>query len=193
MTIRSLTILSALLATAALAQNTDTTKADPAKPAGTMSDTMKDGAMKDGAMSDSMGKASQGTFKSVEAPTSGKVSWSKSGDNYLVKITGLKTEPAPDLNVWLYQDQDGVKKGATNLKVAGKYFTVGTLKKFGGDFTFTVAAKDLPRAAGKFSSVVLWCDQVRAAFGSAVLEGSSLPASSPQAGRGSVVVYPSSW
>jgi len=162
MTIRNLTILtlSTLLGTAALAQT-----ADPAKPAGTMSDTMKDGAM-----GDSMGKASQGSFKSVEAPTSGKVSWSKSGDNYLLKITGLKTEAAPDLKVWLYQNQGGVKKGATNLKVAGKYFTVGSLKKFGGDFSFTVAAKDLPKDMGKFNSVLLWCDQVSAAFGIAALK-----------------------
>ena len=130
-----------------------------------MSDTMKDGAM-----GDSMGKASQGSFKSLEAPTSGKVSWSKSGDKYLLKITGLKTEAAPDLKVWLYQDQGGVKKGATNLKVAGKYFTVGSLKKFGGDFSFTVAAKDLPKDMGKFNSVVLWCDQVSAAFGIAALK-----------------------
>lgn len=159
MTIRHLTVLtlSALLGTAALAQT-----ADPAK---TMSDTMKDGAM-----SDSMGKASQGSFKSVEAPTSGKVSWSRNGDHYLLKITGLKTEAAPDLKVWLYQDQGGVKKGATNLKVAGKYFTVSSLKKFGGDFTFTVAAKDLPKDMGKFNSVVLWCDQVSAAFGIATLK-----------------------
>ncbi|WP_161882201.1 DM13 domain-containing protein [Deinococcus alpinitundrae] len=162
MTIPSLTILtlSALLGTAALAQTTDMTK-----PAGTMSDTMKDSTM-----NDSMGKASQGSFKSVEAPTSGKVSWSKSGENYLLKITGLKTEAAPDLKVWLYQDQGGVKKGATNLKVAGKYFTVGSLKKFGGDFSFTVAAKDLPKDMGKFNSVVLWCDQVSAAFGIAALK-----------------------
>jgi len=162
MTIRNLTILtlSALLGTAALAQT-----ADPAKPAGTMSDTMKDGTM-----SDSMGKVSQGSFKSVEAPTSGKVSWSKSGDNYLLKITGLKTEAAPDLKVWLYQDQGSVKKGATNLKVAGRYFTVGSLKKFGGDFSFTVTAKDLPKDMNKFNSVVLWCDQVSAAFGIAALK-----------------------
>jgi len=167
MTIRNLTILtlSTLLGTAALAQTADPAKTDSAKPAGTMSDTMKDGVM-----SDSMGKASQGSFKSVEAPTSGKVSWSKSGDNYLLKITGLKTEAAPDLKVWLYQDQGGVKKGATNLKVAGKYFTVGGLKKFGGDFSFTVAAKDLPKDMNKFNSVVLWCDQVSAAFGIAALK-----------------------
>lgn len=160
MTIRSLTALTltALLASAAFAQSADPAKTD-AKPGETMSDTMKDGAMKD---------SMAGTFRSLEAPTKGKVTWSKSGENYVLKISGLKTEPAPDLQVWLYQGD--VKKGDAKVKTAGKYLTVGTLKKFGGDFSFTVAAKDLGKDMSKFNSVVLWCDQVAAAFAVATLK-----------------------
>ena len=152
--------VSALLGTAALAQTTE-----PAKPA----DTMKDSTMKDGAMSDAMMMhGAQGTFRSLEAPTTGSVTWTKSGENYVLKISNLKTEPAPDLQVWLYQGD--VTKASKNVKAAGKYLTVGTLKKFGGDFTFTVAAKDLGKDMAKFNSVVLWCDSVATAFAVANLK-----------------------
>ncbi|WP_181392012.1 DM13 domain-containing protein [Deinococcus irradiatisoli] len=158
MTIRRLNVLTfSMFLGAALVQSTDA-----AAPTGTM---------KDSTMNDHMGQSAvQGRFKSVEAPTSGQVSWSRSDEKYILTATGLKTEPAPDLQVWLYQDRGGVRKGVTNLKVAGAYFTVGTLKKFGGNFSFTVAAKALPKDLSKFNSVLLWCDQVSAAFAVAALK-----------------------
>ena len=153
---------AALTGTAALAQTATPSSADPA-----MTDhkdgTMKDGTMKDGAM---MGQ--HGEFRSLAAPTQGKVSWEKVGEKYVLSITGLKTEAAPDLKVWLYQGD--VTKDSTKLKVPGKYIAIGTLKTFSGDSKFTVSAQTLGKNMAKFNTVELWCDQVSAAFASAPLK-----------------------
>ena len=151
---------AAFISTAALAQTTDSTK--PADPA--MNDTMKDGAMSDGVMMHD----AKGTFRSLGAPTTGRVTWTKSGATYVLKISNLKTEPAPDLQVWLYQGD--VKNAEDKIKVPGKYVNVGSLKTFGGDFTYTVSASQLGKDMGKFNSVVLWCDQVATAFAIANLK-----------------------
>ncbi|GAA4019113.1 hypothetical protein GCM10022631_35420 [Deinococcus rubellus] len=138
-----------------------------------MSDTMKDAAM-----SASMGQA-RATSNRWKHPPAVKVRWSRNGGHSLLNITGLKTEPAPDLKVWLYQDQSGVKRGATSLKVAGKYFTV--------------VVNDLPKDLG-FNSSVLWCGQVSAAFGIAALkQGSLVRTSSLHSDWGSSCIQPSSW
>lgn len=158
----SLTCLLALTGTAALAQSTTPSSADPA-----MTDH-KDGAMNDGTMKDGAMMGLRGEFKSLAAPTQGKVSWEKVGARYVLSITGLKTEAAPDLKVWLYQGD--VLKDSAKLKVPGKYVSVGTLKKFSGDAKFTVSAQTLGKNMAKFNTVVLWCDQVSTAFASAPLK-----------------------
>ena len=95
------------------------------------------------------------------------MSLTKNGKNYLLKISGLKTQPAPDLKVWLYK---GDLAGASlNVQVPDKYFTLCTVKRFDGDFTFTIVGNDI----SNYSSVVLWCDQVKTAFGIAVLSGTN--------------------
>ncbi|WP_420594045.1 DM13 domain-containing protein [Deinococcus sp.] len=104
-----------------------------------------------------------GEFRSLGAPTAGRVEITKNGKNYLLKISGLNTQPAPDLKVWLYK---GDLAGASlNVQVPEKYLTLGTVKRFDGDFTFTIVGTDI----SNYSSVVLWCDQVKTAFGVAVL------------------------
>ncbi|WP_420594695.1 DM13 domain-containing protein [Deinococcus sp.] len=173
MTIRNLTILTLTALLGASIGTVALATADPAKPAdpamsdskdGTMKDGEKDGAMMEGAMKD----GAKGTFRSLEAPTTGTVTWTKSGENYILKVSNLKTEAAPDLQVWLYQGD--VKAADEKLKVPGKYVTVGTLKTFGGDFTYTVPASKLGKDMAKFNSVVLWCDQVATAFAIANLK-----------------------
>jgi len=107
--------------------------------------------------------ALQGQFRSLGAPTGGRVSLIKSGKNYVLKISGLKTQPAPDLKVWLYK---GDLAGASqNVEVPGRYLVLGTVKRFDGDFTFSIVDNDI----SKYSSVVLWCNQVKTAFGIALL------------------------
>lgn len=105
----------------------------------------------------------QGQFRSLGAPTSGRVSLTKSGKNYVLRISGLKTQPAPDLKVWLYK---GDLAGASqNVEVPGRYLPLGTVKRFYGDFTFSIVDNDI----SNYSSVVLWCNQVKTAFGIALL------------------------
>jgi Electron transfer DM13 len=178
----TLTVLLALtgtvlIGTGALAQTATPSAATPssADPAmtdhkdGSMKDgAMKDGTMKDGAMKDGAMMGQHGEFRSLAAPTQGKVSWAKVGEKYVLSITGLKTEAAPDLKVWLYQGD--VLKDSTKLKVPGKYIAIGTLKKFSGDSKFTVSARALGKNMAKFNTVVLWCDQVSTAFASAALK-----------------------
>ena len=63
----------------------------------------------DHAMTDTMAakpgdamKALSGDFKTQHAPTTGSATLNKGADGrYAVTITNLKTEPAPDLHVWL--------------------------------------------------------------------------------------------
>ena len=107
--------------------------------------------------------ALQGQFRSLGAPTAGRVKLTKRGKNYVLTISGLKTQPAPDLKVWLYK---GDLAGASlNVEVPGRYLALGTVKRFDGDFTFTIVDNDI----SGYSSVVLWCNQVKTAFGIAVL------------------------
>ena len=87
----------------------------------------------------------------------------KRGKNYVLSISGLKTQPAPDLKVWLYK---GDLAGASqNVEVPGHSLALGTVKRFGGDFTFSIVDNDI----SSDSSVVLWCNQVKTAFGIALL------------------------
>lgn len=134
---------------AALAQTapkTDTTKAAPA-----MSDTMMKGYM-------------SGTFTALEAPTTGTVKLGKNArGQYTLTISNLKTEPAPDLRVWLVLG--GAVKNTPDLK-KGKYVDLGTIDTAKSK-TFALPKDFKPE---EYRNVVLWCDQFSVAFATAALK-----------------------
>ena len=108
-----------------------------------------------------------GTFHALGAPTGGQASVSEAGGKVTVKLTGLKTEPGPGLQVWLYSAAAPVK-GAKDADIAkAKYLKVGDLKKFSGNFSFTAPAGT---KIADYRSVVLWCADVKTAFGAADLK-----------------------
>ncbi|WP_064014019.1 DM13 domain-containing protein [Deinococcus puniceus] len=148
---RTVTAALALTLTAAVAQ--------------TMTDTpMKDTAPMTSSMSGSMKAVRQGNFRALEAPTQGKAALTKTATGYTLTLTGLKTEPGPDLKILLFAGN--LTSAGANPKVAGKYLQVGELKKFSGNFTYKIASKDL----AKYTSVVIWCDQAAAGFAIANLK-----------------------
>lgn len=149
---RTITAALALTLTAAVAQ--------------TMTDTMpmKDPAPMTTSMSGSMQAVRQGNFRALEAPTQGKAALTKTATGYTLTLTGLKTEPGPDLKILLFAGN--LTSAGANPKVAGKYVQVGELKKFSGNFTYKIAARDL----AKYTSVVIWCDQAAAGFAIANLK-----------------------
>lgn len=105
-----------------------------------------------------------GTFKSLDAPTAGAVSVAKAGAGYTLKISNFKTEPAPDLHVWLFSGVP-TEKG-TDLKKQ-PYLDLGTLKTDAKTASIAIpAGTDL----SKYKSVVLWCDQFSVAFAAAELK-----------------------
>lgn len=128
----------------------------------TMTDTMP---MKDAApMTGSMKAVRQGNFRALEAPTQGKATLTQTATGYTLTLTGLKTEPGPDLKVLLFAGN--LTSAGANPKVAGKYLQVGELKKFSGNFSYQIARKDLAR----YTSVVIWCDQAATGFAIANLK-----------------------
>jgi len=107
-----------------------------------------------------------GAFHALGAPTSGKAILDSSGGKTVLKLEGLKTEPGPGLQVWLYVGKSPAKGTPDVAIVKGKYLKVGELKTFSGDFSFPVPAGT---KIGDYKSVVLWCANVKTAFGSAPL------------------------
>jgi len=152
---RTLTTALTLTLSFAVAQTTMT----DAMP---MTDSMP---MKDAApMTSSMKAVRQGNFRALEAPTQGKAALTKTATGYTLTLTGLKTEPGPDLKVLLFAGN--LTSAGANPKVAGKYLQVGELKKFSGNFSYQIASKDLAR----YTSVVIWCDQAATGFAIANLK-----------------------
>lgn len=108
-----------------------------------------------------------GTFHALGAPTTGMASASEAGGKVTVKLTGLKTEPGPGLQVWLYAAA-APGKGAMDTDTAkGKYVKVGELKTFSGNFSFTAPPGT---KLANYKSVVLWCATVKTAFAAADLK-----------------------
>ena len=102
-----------------------------------------------------------GALHSLEAPTSGNVSVEEKAGKVTVKLSNLKTEAGPGLEVWLYAAA-APAKGATDASImAVKYLKVGDLKTFRGNFSFTAPAGT---KIADFKSVVLWCATVKTAF-----------------------------
>jgi hypothetical protein len=130
----------------------------------TMTDTTMKDTMAAPAMTDTMMQARTGNFRALEAPTQGKAALTKTATGYTLTLTGLKTEPGPDLKVLLFAGN--LTSAGANPKVAGKYLQVGELKKFSGNFSYQIASKDLAR----YTSVVIWCDQAATGFAIANLK-----------------------
>jgi hypothetical protein len=106
-------------------------------------------------------------FHSLSAPTSGTVSVSTAGGQTTLTLKHLKTEVGPDLQVRLYkQAAPAVKGGQDKALAAAPYVKVGVLKTFSGDFSFRLPAGT---RLNEYKSVVIWCDQVKTAFGAADL------------------------
>ena len=98
--------------------------------------TRKDAAPMTTSMSGSMKAVRQGNFRALEAPTQGKAALTKTATGYTLTLTGLKTEPGPDLKILLFAGN--LTSAGANPKVAGKYLQVGELKKFSGNFTYKI-------------------------------------------------------
>ncbi|MGY2896608.1 DM13 domain-containing protein [Deinococcus sp. UYEF24] len=106
-------------------------------------------------------------FHSLSAPTSGTVSVSTVGGQSTLTLKGLKTEVGPDLQVRLYKlAAPAVKEAQDKALAAAPYVKVGLLKTFSGNFSFKLPAGT---KLNEYKSVVIWCDQVKTAFGAADL------------------------
>ncbi|WP_425144999.1 DM13 domain-containing protein [Deinococcus sp.] len=108
-----------------------------------------------------------GSFHALGAPTTGQASVKSEAGKVTVTLSGLKTEPGPGLQVWLYAGA-APAKGSKDSEIAkGKYVKVGELKKFSGNVSFTAPAGT---KASDYKSVVLWCADVKTAFAAADLK-----------------------
>ena len=111
---------------------------------------------------------SSGNFFEIHAPTTGSVAIVKLADGkQVLRISGLKTEVAPDLKVWLHEKADIKTDDEAGLK-KGKYLELGKLKApFKGDSEYALPANvDLKQ----WKSAVIWCDQFSVAFGVTTLK-----------------------
>jgi len=102
-----------------------------------------------------------GALHALGAPTTGNVSVTEVGGKVTVKLSNLKTQPGPGLEVWLYQAAAPAKSAKDAAIVAVKHIKVGELKKFAGNFSFTAPAGT---KISDFKSVVLYCAVVKTAF-----------------------------
>ncbi|GGS35478.1 DM13 domain-containing protein [Deinococcus knuensis] len=121
---------------------------------------MKEGAAKAGAMKTTL----TGSFRALHAPTTGTVTLARNAQGrWTLTIRNLKTEPAPDLKVWLLAAK--TVKDTPELRNE-KYIDLGEIATT-GTRTFLLPATFTPEQAG---SVVLWCDQFSVAFAAATLK-----------------------
>ncbi len=157
-------LLTAALALTALFGVVVAQEMTPATPS--MTDTMKPDTMKPDTMKpDTMTKARTGSFKSLHAPTKGSVSLAKNAQGrWTLTIRNLKTEPAPDLKVWLVNAK--MIKDTPDLK-KGQYIDLGMVASTITRKTFVLPANV---KAEQINNVVLWCDQFSVAFASALLK-----------------------
>ncbi|BDP43837.1 hypothetical protein DAETH_38060 (plasmid) [Deinococcus aetherius] len=114
-----------------------------------------------------LAQGTPGAFHALGAPTTGSAAIVQKNGQATLELRGLKTEPGPDLQVWLYQNA-APQKGAKDADIGkGKYVKVGELKKFNGNFSYPI-----PKGTNVtgYKSVVIWCEQVKTAFGAADLQ-----------------------
>jgi hypothetical protein len=149
----ALTTALGLALPAALAQTAPMTK--PAASAPAMTDTLPK----------PMSTTRMGAFKTLYAPTQGNVRLAKNAQGrWTLTVTGLKTEPAPDLHVWLVP-QSPVKDTPTLAQ--GKRLDLGTIQTTTTSRTYVLPANMKPDG---YRSVVLWCEQFSVAFAAATLQ-----------------------
>ena len=131
-----------------------------AKPSTIMAGGATPGTMKAGAMKPTL----TGSFRALHAPTTGAVTLARNAQGrWTLTIRNLKTEPAPDLKVWLLAAK--TVKDTPELRKE-KYIDLGEIATT-GTRTFLLPATFKPEQAG---SVVLWCDQFSVAFAAATLK-----------------------
>lgn len=121
------------------------------------------------AMTDTMAKpmstTRMGAFKTLHAPTQGSAKLARNAQGrWTLTITGLRTEPAPDLHVWLVP-QSPVKD--TPALAQGKHLDLGTIETTTRSRTYLLPANVNP---AEYRSVVLWCEQFSVAFAAAPLQ-----------------------
>lgn len=122
--------------------------------------TTKRSAAQAGAMKTTL----TGSFRALHAPTTGAVTLARNAQGrWTLTIRNLKTEPAPDLKVWLLAAK--TVKDTPELRNE-KYIDLGEIATT-GTRTFLLPATFTPEQAG---SVVLWCDQFSVAFAAATLK-----------------------
>lgn len=162
-----LTALITLTGCRATMQGTHAMSGGPEMTAGAMSKDGTSGSMSGDSMmkGEAMMKAAlSGTFSTLHAPTSGSVRLGHdAAGRVTVTITDLKTEPAPDLHVWLLPA--GPVTDTPALRDA-KYVDLGTIETSVTSRTLTVP--DGVNVDG-YTNVVLWCDQFSVAFAVAAL------------------------
>jgi len=151
-TMLTLTAALSLLAPAGLAQTSmSQTSATQTMPANEGMPAMNRALMK-------------GSFKALHAPTAGTVELRKNAaGRWSLTVKNLKTEPAPDLHVWLHAG--ATVKDSPDLK-KGRYVDLGTIKTTVNSRTYVLPSNVNP---ADFHSVVLWCDQFSVAFAAASL------------------------
>ena len=112
-------------------------------------------------------KPLSGKLSSIHAPTSGTVTVTHTAGGDVLSIKGLKTEVAPDLEVWLLASA-APKTEADDVVVAKtKHLQVAVLRTFSGDFSFKLPAGT---KVSDYKSVILWCAQFTVTFGGANLK-----------------------
>lgn len=112
-------------------------------------------------------KPLSGKLNSIHAPTVGTVTLTHTAGGDVLSIKGLKTEVAPDLELWLLASA-APKTEADDVVVAKtKHLQVAVLKTFSGDFSFKLPAGT---KVSDYKSVILWCAQFNVTFGGANLK-----------------------
>jgi Electron transfer DM13 len=108
-------------------------------------------------------------FEAIHAPTEGTVVIvQKTDGSTVLRIQNLKTEPGPDLHVYLSAGAvpTPAKDGAA-VKTGAKYLDLGKIPApFKGFYEFVIPAKtDL----AQFKSALIWCDLASVTFAGAKL------------------------
>lgn len=107
------------------------------------------------------------TFHALGASTTGTVSVSTVGGKTTLTLKNFKTEVGSDLQVRLYKITAPSKADADRVLSGSEFLKIGKLKKFSGDFSFSLPAG--AKIAG-YKSVAIYCAQVKTAFGAADLK-----------------------
>jgi len=116
-----------------------------------------------------MSTTRMGAFKTLHALAQGHARLAKNAQGrWTLIITGLKTEPAPDLHVWLVP-QSPVRD--TPALMQGKHPDLGTIQTTTKSRTSVLPTGVDP---AEYRNAVLWCEQFSVAFAAATLQDASI-------------------